>query len=306
MTDLQRADLEAGQRGEKFNSVNSAALDAINLVDDTLSPIIEGIITQVQAVEEAEAAQQHDAGDVGTEKGNLKTAMGKIVIRYALRGEVKAASINNAELTTSLQHPVTYITDVDDVLAITHANDMKQIMNDNKGPAGLLTNIVAADIDLMTVAIKEFKDIASKPTDVIKEKKAQGTDKIQPEIDKLNDFTDAERKLLHSYWEGTDNNGLMDEFDLKTHPVVLGKRHNIAAIILLKDEDGKELKGGLVTCVKNKKTSDGANTNVYTIEGVQVGIQAFKAEAPGRVAVDFDVKIVRRKTVEVVVRMMLI
>lgn len=303
MTDKQRADLEAGQRSQKFNSDNSTLINTIE--DDTVATIIAGVISQVQKVVDAEAAQQHDAGDVAETKRLAKIEMGDVVIRYALRGEVKAALISNTDLETALKQTLTYITEVDDVLSLTHANDIRSTLNDNKGPGGLLTNIVAGDITLIDAAIKAFDDIKTTPTDNVKEKKAQGTDKIQPEIDKLFEFIVAERKIFHSYWAGTANSGKMDEFDLKSEPIVLGKRHNIVSVTMLKAEDDSELTGALLTSLSNGKTSNGELTNVYTIVGIRQGLRAFKAEATGRILQEFNITIKSRTTVEVTIRMKL-
>ena len=304
MTDEQRADFEAGLRAKKFNADNSTALGSIS--DDTLPGIIAGIIAQVGATELAEGKQQHDAGDVSGDKEELKKEMGKVVIKFAMRGQVKAEVLGLDELASSLEHPVGYISGVDDVLAVTRANDLKGIMNVNKGPDGVLANIVEGDISTMTDAIKAFTDVQTDPTDIVKEKKAEGTDKIQPAVDLLNDFMEKERKLLHSYWDGTANSGLVDEFDLKSHPILLGRRHNIVSVTMVKDEEGGALQGGLLTCLANDKTSDGDKTNVYTIEGIRNGVRGFRAEAAGRVSQDFDVTVKRGRTVEVTVRMKLV
>ena len=304
MTDVQRADLDAAQRGKKFNDDNNLLLETIS--DDDLPPIITEIEAQIGLVEEAEAKQQHDYGDVGNEKEQLKKEMAKQVVRFALRAKTKAARLGLNNLADSLNHPETHISQADGDLAVTRANDMKKAMDDNKGPSGVLTNIKAADIAVMTAAIKAFDLIKDVPTSNVKVKKAEGTDRIQPEVTKLNGLIQQEANLLHSYWDGTVNEKFANEFELQTHAVVLGSRHNIVEVTLLKDEDGKPLNGGLVTCLKNGKTSDGNGTNVYEIVGIQVGNASFKAEAEGRVSADFDVVVVRSTKVSVTVKMKLV
>ncbi len=303
MTDLQRADLEAGKRIKKFNDDNSVELATIT--DDSMGPVIVGVSDQVAAVELAESKQQADGGDVSGAKELAKKAMGKVIYKYAVRGQVKAEMIGNLLLASSLDHPLTYITEVDDVLSVTRAKELKQIMDTNKGPAGVLTNIVAADVTIMTNIIKGFTDLETLPTDVIKEKKSEGTDKIQPAIDLLNAFVAREGKLLHSYWSGGANDALVDEFDLKSHAVVLGKRHNIVEVTMVREEDGGPVIRGTFTCLKNNKVSDGGGTNVYKIEGIPQGVQPFKAEAPGRKTESLDVIVKKGTTVEVIVKMRL-
>ena len=304
MNDVQRADLDAANRGVVFNENPDVPTGAIT--DADLAEIMHDIVGQIEKVNTAESKQQHDYGTVSTDKEALKLLMGETVIRFALRGKTRAERLGLITLASELDHPVTFLTHDDATISITRATDMKDVMKAKIGPLGPFTNISADEILEMEDTITKFTAIKEQPTANVKEKKALGTDIIQPEIDLLNGFILQEHNLLHSYWDGTDNEKFANEFDLQTHAVVLGKRHNIAEVILLKDEDGKELKGGLVTCLKNNKTSDGANTNVYEIVGIPVGLQSFKAEAPGRVMVDFDIAIKRGKKVEMVVRMKLI
>ena len=106
MTDLQRADLEAGKRVKKFNDDNSTALGTIT--DDSMGPVIAGVSSQIDAVELAESKQQADGGDVSGAKGTAKKEMGRVIFNYALRGQVKAEMIGNVLLASSLDHPVTY------------------------------------------------------------------------------------------------------------------------------------------------------------------------------------------------------
>jgi len=304
MTDKQRADLEAGQRGNKFNSDHSVLLNSID--DDDLPGIITGISNQVEAIELAESKQQRDFGKTSKEKNKLKMAMATTVKRYALRAKVKAKLLGLNALENSLKRSKSYIAKVDDILAVTRAKGMKKIMADNKGPGGPLTNITAGDITIMTDAIKAFEKIRNKPTINIKEKKAQGTNRLEPEIKKLKVFINQERNILESYLEGTRNAKLINEFKLKTDSVVLGTRQNMVQVTLLKDEDGKPIMDGKVTSLVNKKTSEGGFTNVYLIKGIQAGMRKFRAEAEGRVTAEFDVKVEKKKTVDVVVRMKLI
>lgn len=257
MNDVQRADLDAAKRGVLFNDNPDVPIGSIT--DTDLTDIIIDIKNQIDKVDKAEDKQQHDYGDVSTEKENMKQVMGTTIIKYSLRGKTRAERLGLTTLASELDHPETYITQGDGTISITRATDMKNTMKLNIGPAGPFTNITDGDILDMEGAIKNYSDLKELPAANIKEKKAQGTDLIQPEIDKLNAYVVQEQNVLHSYWDGTDNEKFADEFDLLTHAVVLGKRHNIVSITLLKEEDGLELKGGKVTCLKNDKTSDGAN-----------------------------------------------
>jgi len=302
MNDVQRAELEAGQRCDEFNS-NADNLTVIGAIEG-MNTIITGIADQVLAVEEAEEAQQHDYGDVSDEKELAKEEMAKQVIKFALRGKVKAEQLELEEISTALDHAKTYITKADDVLAVTRANDMKDLMNENKGPGGVLTNIVVGNIDTMTDAIKAFTDLRNKPTNIIKEKKADGTDLIQPEIDLLKGFIKQEIDLLHSYLDDTDDAPMVDEFELKAHVIILGRKHNIVLAHLVRDEDGGAITDGRFECERNGKFAVGNSFNdKYQIDRITPGEAYFNATAVGRIAVRMAIGVKRGKLVEVTIRM---
>jgi len=307
MTDIQRADLEAAKRGNDFNNITENATALATIVDDDLPNIITEISEQIKVVTDAEWAQQHDGGDLSGNKELLKTAMAKLVIKYALRGQVKAGRLGLETLESALHQSVTFILQADGVLAVTRATDLRNTLNDNIAPAGPLTNVTLVNIKEIDKVINAFETSMNAPTSAIDTKKAQGTDKIQPAVNVLNGLIDQEKTLLHSYWADDETySGLADEFDLTTHAVVLGIRHNNVDVTLVKDEDGTALAGATVTCLKNKKKVTSVSKNEYIIEGVQVGSQPFLAEAAGRVSVNFDVKVVRKSTVNVVIRMKLV
>lgn len=305
MTDLQNAELVAGQRVDEFNS-NADNLVVIGGIDD-MSAIISRIGEQVAAVELAETAQQTDSADVSGEKKGFKEEMGKLVVRYAMRGEVKATFLGLTELAAGLNHPTTYITAVDDVLAVTRATAMRDLMDANKGPGGPLVNIVAADIALIDTAIGNFVVIRNKPTNIIKEKKADGTDLIQPEIDALKFFIGQELKLLKSYLTGTVNEPMIAEFELKAHAIVLGTRHNIVLVHLLKVENDEAIVDGEVVCERNGKSAVGDGfTDEYRIEGILSGAANFVVSAPGRVGVTQAIVVEKAKTVAVTIKLKLV
>lgn len=302
MKDLQRAELEAGERCDEFNS-DADHLTVIGGIEG-MNTIITGIAAQVAAIQAAEDAQQHDYGEVSNEKEQAKEEMAKQVIKYALRGKVKAEQLGLEEIATALDRPKTYIFKADDVLAATRANDMKNLMNANKGPGGVLTNIIAGNITTMGDAIQAFVDLRNRPINIIKEKKADGTDLIQPEIDLLKGFIQQEIELLHSYLDDTDDANLVNQFELKSRAILLGRRHNIVLAHLVRDEDGGAITDGRLECERNGKFVLGNTFNdKYEIERIMSGPAYFNASAEGRIPVRRAITVEKGKMVEVTIRM---
>jgi len=305
MTDEQRAELEAGQRCNDFNS-NADNLIVIGGIEG-MNDIINGIANKVEAIETAESAQQHDYGDIKDDKELAKKEMAKQVIKFARRGKVKAQQLGLTAIATALDHPSSYILTADAVLAITRATDMKDLMDDNKGPGGVLTNIVVGNITTMTEAIDNFDELKHKPTENIKTKKADGTDLIQPEIDSLKSFIAQQIDLMHSYLDDTDDAPMVNEFELDAHAIILGRKHNIVLAHLIKEEDGTAITNGKFTCLRNGKFANGNTFNdKYQIERITQGEAHFTATAPGRIPVELDIEVLKGKTVEVTIRMKLI
>src|SRR5437870_2284177 len=139
MDDRQELRYAADQRGKQFCIDHNGALIAL----EEYAAEKTNFDAQMLAVANALEKQGVEIVVIAADKAVDKKTMGDGVIKFALRGSVKAHQLGNLELELGLSHPVTYITDADDQTAITRATAMKKLMKDN---ILILTNLTNANI----------------------------------------------------------------------------------------------------------------------------------------------------------------
>ncbi len=204
MTDEQQLRYAADQRAKQFCIDHNGALIALEEYAAEKTNFDAEMLALANALEK----QGVEIVAIAADKKVDKKTMGDAIIKYALRGSVKAHQLGNLSLELGLSHPVTYITETDDQTAITRSTAMKKLMKDN---IGILTNLINANILEMEGAITEFTNEKNKPKQAIEVKKATGTDLIGPLLDEIDVPRDNIGKLVHSYLPT-----LADEWDRVT------------------------------------------------------------------------------------------
>lgn len=142
-------------------------------------------------------AQTVETGMVAEDKDIIKIIMAKTVITlYASRACVQAHQKGLNQLEIALSQPYSYIARAADKLALARAEDMKQLMSDNKGELDVIKD---EDIVAMEEVIAKFREVLTLPKTKIEEKKSLGTDQFLPVIHKLEIDKDMIGRLIKSY-----------------------------------------------------------------------------------------------------------
>ncbi len=223
MTDVQQLKFSADDRAEKFCQDHNA--DLVALVEYALEKAaFDGDMVDLR---KAIVNQGLDIIPIASDKKMDKLTMAEVVIKYALRGSVKAHQLGNLELELGLSHPLTYISGAEDQTAITRAGEMKKLMADN---IGILTNLTSGNITEMGNDISAFTLEKNRPKQAIGVKKSTGTDLINPVLDEVDVSRDNIGKLVHSYLPL-----LAAEWDQVTHIGDVTSVRHLRMIVIYKD-----------------------------------------------------------------------
>jgi hypothetical protein len=147
--------------------------------------------------EHAILAQTVETGMVAEDKDVIKLITGRTVItKFLHRACVQAHQLGLNQLEIAMMFPLSYITQAADKTALARAEDLRQLLKDNKGT---LTVITDPDIDEIDLAITKLAEVINLPKTRIEEKKSKGTDQFLPIIHKLVVEVDMIGKLIKSY-----------------------------------------------------------------------------------------------------------
>lgn len=179
-------------RARDFCILNNIALSAITEYA-ALKALLDSCIANIIS---ARAINMADISNFAVAKSIAMNTMVDAVFKFMLRGAVKAAEINNADLEHLLNHPITYFQIHDAATVGVRCTEIKNIINTN---IGVLTNIEPADVLAMEAAIAAFELLLNAPKEAIDNRKALGTARIK----ELLDISDAPRnnigKVIYSY-----------------------------------------------------------------------------------------------------------
>ena len=201
MEDFQKLRYNADQRAAEFCLTHNGRLILIEEYAAEKLAFDEEMLAIGHAIEK----QGVDNIPLAADKVVDKDSLAAVVIKYALRGSVKAHQLGLLELELGLSKAVSYIAKADDQTAITRAKALIKLMFDN---SGVLTNILPDNITEMNADLTEFTDDKNKPKQAIQVKKATGTDLIGPLLDEIDVPSHNIGKLVHSYCPD-----LADEWD---------------------------------------------------------------------------------------------
>ena len=133
---------------------------------------------------------------LASEKKIYKKIMANCINKYIDRGFSQATMLELFTIATSLDFSITYVAQAADKLAVTRAKEFRNILNDNKGDLDEITEDIIDEID---EKIHNFNTVLTLPTAKIKDRKAEGTEKIPPVILKLKADRKVFKKMINSY-----------------------------------------------------------------------------------------------------------
>jgi hypothetical protein len=232
------ARFEADERVNNFMTEHDTDLSTINLY----AVIKAFFLTAFNLLKVAIQKQASDTSIYAANKAILWANMAESLFKFSLRASVQAHILNNFELELSLDKPIGYFSECEDLLALRRATEQKDIMKNN---LTILTELSPGDITQMESDIQVFSDARDKPDDQIKVKKALGTDPIPGLLNDIDVHKNLVGKLVYSYLPD-----LVAEWDERSR---IGKpkglRHISMAVHYISAESGIYLKG--VTCTIN-------------------------------------------------------
>jgi hypothetical protein len=212
---------------------------------------------------------------LATDKKALKAAMTSVVIKFVLRGKVKATNLALNGLAKNLDKTKTYIAKASDEEAIVRAKNLRKILFDN---ASILTNISPADIAAIDATIAAFEDAKNKPQEQIEYRRAQGTRALNASVKRMDTITDNLYELLFSYFNDTNPNEVAEvKFDKQ---IINTGQHHTGIQATFTDEQNQTLRNVTLSIEDTTKTTTSNINGIATIIKVNPGTYFVKAELP--------------------------
>jgi hypothetical protein len=270
MTDTQRDKLSTCNRVIAYNTAHATDLATIAeyAAEETAFANAMTIINAAAQVQSGTAGTTTDAVAIAKEK------MAKTVIKYALRGLVKAKQTSNVTLANHLNHTISYISKASKTLSVQRSKDIRKQLNDN---LATLTNVTAANITEIDTAITGYDTIKDQPIIAIQTTKATGTDPLPAAFTKAFAAIDSMFDLITSYFADT-NKTLVDEFALAKQIISTGTHHT--GVTGTATKGGNPVKDTVVTIDETDKTAKSDIEGHYTISKVQAGTFSITATLP--------------------------
>jgi len=273
MTNPQRAKLDSYNRVTDFNTkyaTQIATIPEYALEKTAFEDAVESIL-------EAVNAQTQQSGVSNDAVAAAKQSMASLIIKYAMRGAVKAKQLGNLTLANQLDEPLTYITVAPKNIAIQRAKELRDYLNNN---LGILTNVTAADIGDIDSTIDAYNDLKDDPTESVQAKKAAGTDILPPFIKQADDAEDNMFMLIKSYF--ADNVVMVNEMGLAIKIIHTGVHHTEVEITVVADETGNPVAGATVTDNTSGKQFITDAQGIAHLGSHRAGHFDFTVNAPGR------------------------
>jgi hypothetical protein len=271
MNNTQRAKLDTCNRVKDFNSRNAA--DTATIKEYALEQAaFTAALTIINTATQVQSGTKATTGDAAL---LAKENMAKAVIKYALRGLVKAKQTGNITLGNHLDHTTGYISRATKTLAVLRAKDIRDQLNNN---LAILSNITPDNIIEIDNAITTYDAIKDNPTIQIQQRVATGTNPLPEAYKAAFNAIDNMYDLISSYFIDT-NKPLVDEFTLAKQIITTGVHHTGVTGTVLKD--GKPVKDSTITIEGTNKTAMTDIDGHYTISRIRTGNYIIKATNKG-------------------------
>jgi hypothetical protein len=222
----------------------------------------------------AEMAQSSENGMATNEVYEIRDMMCEIVIKYALRGKVKAKQLGMKTLRGQLDHSISYLSKPSREEGVVRAREIVEHIEQN---TGALTNITKQEIIDMKEHIDKYASVKEVPVQNIQISASAGTDMISLLIVDAFDAIESIYDLLVSYFKGVDDT-LVDEYARAKQIINAGVHHTgITGTVSMND---KPVAGAVVKIEGTKKEATTDIEGHYAIIKVVAGKYNVSATLP--------------------------
>ncbi len=263
MTNTQRAKLDTCNRIHDFNEKYKDDLktnDEYAAEQKDFDDALININTAIQ-LQDADTGKPADTADTA------KNEMADTIIKFALRGLVKAKQAKNNTLANQLDHPVTYLSQAPKTTAVLRAQNLVVVIKDN---LATLTNIKANDVLDMDKTITTYNDIKDTAVEDIQHKAAAGTSPLPGFFTTAFAAIDNMYDLVRSYFSDVaDKKSLVEEMALAKQIILTGIHHTgITGDVMIK---GEPVEGATITVEGSKKSARTDAEGHYTLSRIRNG-----------------------------------
>jgi hypothetical protein len=286
MKKRQISGYEAGKRVQGLWLTHKTELDTITemaeekvLLDKTL-----------ESIENAATIQSTDNSGLKTLKDEKRDTAVETVIKFALRGRVKAKQSGSTSLQKELAHEKTYYIQTE---AETTLARLKATKDKIKSKLTILTNITPEDITEMEEAIQKYEDLINVPKANKQTQKVTGTDQIPVLIHGLSETVDSIGNLIHSYFPNTVLSREFDALSKLGSPI---SRHNHLILTIKDAETNKPIANAVATKDSINQSITANEQGVIEFPKVMAGKQHFTITAPTYNTQTVTIKIIRSTT----------
>lgn len=285
MNNRERAKLDSYHRIQAFNTKYATPLATIAEYAEEQTDFNDA----VSVIEQSGTVQATIAGSSNGTIEIAKADMAKTIIKYAMRGEVKAQRLGNTTLAGALNEPESFILFAPKMLSIERATNLRNLLNDN---LDTLTNITAANIEEIDGKLSVYNDIKDTPVEAIQTKKATGTDRLPGQFKKADEAADNMYSLVHSYF-GDENPAMVKELKLAIQIIETGIHHTSVDLHVAALDTNAALAGATVVDNRNDKTYTTDEEGNVHIANHRSGHYTFNISASGKQTVVFAADIKR-------------
>ena len=224
--------------------------------------------------------------------------MVKAVLKYALRGRVKAHRLGNVVLEEELNHSEAYYAKPDAETSYGRAVATKDLIKNNLALFGGI--ITANDVLEIEQKAQLFKESITKPSFVKKETTNKGTEKINDLINQISETLNNIGDLIHSYFA---DSAISSEFDNQRKLQLSGTRHNHLIIHLEDSETKAPITTAKAINVQTNKAIMADDEGQIIFNTIKTGKNKITLEAEGYTTQTLTVVVTRSTTTEVVVEL---
>jgi hypothetical protein len=268
MNNLQRAKLDTCNRVKDFNARNANSLNTIEEYQFEQ----DAFNNALAIINNATQVQSRTQGITPEVTNNAKEAMSKIILKYALRGLVKAKQSGNTTLANHLDHPLGYFTRTTKTQAVQRAKEIKEQLENN---LSILTNITTDNITEIENAINKYDSIKDQPVIQIQQRVATGTNPLPNAYSVAFKAIDNMFDLVNSYFIDT-NPVLVDELALAKQIITTGVHHTGVTGTVFKE--GLPLKGITISIAGTNKTAVTDMEGNFIITKIKTGDYTIEAK----------------------------
>jgi hypothetical protein len=273
MNNRERAKSDSYDRIDAFNNSNATDLATI---PDYASELTNFNATRIK-INAAENKQATDTSGAAFDSSSAKGIMTNTVIKFALRGAVKARNAGNNELAKQLAHHESYIYYAPKQLAIQYVTDMRDALNNN---LTICTNVTAADITTIDAAINDYKVAQVEPIVARQLKKASGTDTLKGLIKDMDETVDNMYDLVYSYFYSSKPE-MVKALRLAMQVINTGLHHTGIHLIAIHEISGDFLQGITIKIIELNKTIVTDINGLAQFDRVKAGTYHLEISGPG-------------------------